>query len=335
MRIVLLLVLAYFMGSSLTWANPQVEDFVYDPQTDTYILTFWGKETGTPVFERWILVPHTRIVPTVKSKFGETGKGLLHYSYRLKNGRESKQNLRSINFLASHASQDGQLTPNGWDGGAVPDGVSSEYRVGWFLRGPFGKGLEAGKTQGGFSYSSTDLPGVVEAKLKGAAVPIKSDSPGTSLPNPDSEATRKLEEFKAKDYVPRFIAAPKIPNPDPFNAVTVLTGLRLHLNTDLVSMSLVDPVFASQLDRLLGAALDAARIGNSVAVQDNLRQFRKFLKQEHDDVDSEEEKNFETDDERAEDRGKTGVIDRLAARVLDFDAKYVMKELKKEIDPQN
>ncbi len=329
MRTTLLFTLALLIGSSPAWGDPQVEDFVYDPQTDTYILTFWGNETGTPVFERWIFVPHTRIVPTVKSKVAETEKGMLRYSYRLTNGKDSKQNLRSINLLATHAASESQLIPKGWIGGVVPNVITPEFIISWFLRGPRGSGLSPGKSQSGFVYESVDLPGISEARLKGAAVPIKSDSPGTSLPNPDSEATRKLEEFKAKDYVPRFVAAPKVPNPVPLNAVAVLAGLQQHLNTDLVSMKLVDPVFASQLDRALGAALDAERIGNNAATRDNLKQFRKLLKQEHDDVDSEDDKDFDKDDEAKEYRGKTGVINRLAARVLDFDAKYVMKQLEK------
>lgn len=327
MRAIWLIALVSLIGSIPASAETQVEDFVYDPNTDTYILTFWGKETGTPVFERWVFVPHTRIVPTVKSKVEETDKGVLRYSYRLRNGKESKQNLSSIDFLASHAIKVSQTTPKGWFGGVVSNSNTPEFIISWFLRGPFGSGLTPGKSQSGFAYDSTDLPGMSEARMAGAAFPIKSDTPASSLPNPDSEATRKLEEFKARDYVPRVVAAPRIANPTPFNAAVVLEGVRSHLNGDLQQMKLVDPVFAAQLDRPLGAAIDAAKVGNTAGAKDNLKQFRKLLKQEHEDADREDDKDFDSDEDEKTNQGKPRLIDKLAARVLDFDAKYVLKRL--------
>ncbi len=86
-------------------------------------------------------------------------------------------------------------------------------------------------------------------------------------------------------------------------------------------MKLVDPAFASQLDRLLTAAADAARLGNTKGVTSNLKDLRRLLRKEYGDL--EEDEDFE--DDGGKDKKKSVFIDRLAARVLDFDAKYVLQ----------
>lgn len=330
MRTIWLIAIALLLGPMFAQATSGDEDFVYDPQTDTYIFTFWGHETGAPVFERWIFVPHTRIVPTVRSKIKETAAGTLRYEYRIKNGKDSKQNLESLRFVASHASIQSQTTPKGWRGSIVPKNVSSEFRVNWsFSEGGYGAGLMPGKSQDGFGYDSTDLPGITEAKLEGAAVPVKSETPASSLPNPDSEATRKLEEFKAKDYVPRFVAASKIPNPQPFDAAAVLTSLQKHVKEDIVNMKLIDPVFAAQIDRGLQAALDAAKRGNTAGLRGQLKELRLMLKGFGE---PEEADHSNAKDDIPEDQINTKAwphpIAKLAARVIDFDLQYIERRVK-------
>ena len=262
MRSLWFFALAMLMGPMPVQAAPEVEDFVYDSKTDTYIFTYWGHETGTSVFERGILVPHTRIVPTVKSKIKDTTGGMLRYDYRLKNGKESKQNLKSMGFLASHADRLSVSTPAGWNGGVVPNISATEFIISWFRMGSYDAGIAPSNSQDGFGYNSTDLPGISEARLVGAAVPIKSDTPGSSLPPPDSEATRKMEAFKAKDYILRLVAAPKIGNPVPFNPAVVLTNLQKHVKADMASMQLIDPPLLVSIDRGLTQAIAAAQGGN-------------------------------------------------------------------------
>lgn len=141
------------------------------------------------------------------------------------------------------------------------------------------------------------------------------------------DAARKLAILRTgrrhpESRVPRLAAVPRIPAGQPFDPVLTLTGIQKHLNQDLVSLKLVDPVFASQLDRSLQAALDAAKLNNTRALKDHPKDLRRALKKEHDDVDKEDH----DDDDEGKPK-KSGLIDKLAARVLDFDIKYVEKRV--------
>lgn len=91
-------------------------------------------------------------------------------------------------------------------------------------------------------------------------------------------------------------------------------------------MKLLDPALAAKLDQGLQAAIDAAKINNMAAVRFSLKDLRKLLKQEHEDVDSEDDKDFYKDDEN--ELKKSALIDKLVAKVLDFDLKYVEKQVK-------
>jgi hypothetical protein len=62
-------------------------------------------------------------------------------------------------------------------------------------------------------------------------------------------------------------------------------------------------------------------------VRHQIKELRKLLKQEHADVDKDDEgDDFEDDKEKK----PAGRIDRLATRVLDFDLKYVEKRLEEK-----
>ena len=318
----------------LVFAAPQIsaadeERLDYDLVNGDYILYYYS-HTTPQVLQRIVIVPTTKIDPEVSSRFVGTDRESIRYHYKLKNRANSRQPLVGFRYEVERVNPDSQRSPDGWEGVVLfdPD-MGGQYRVNWSysnLSNDGTAGLQPGKSASGFAIESNALPGIILAKLNGDA-PLQMGFPDEG-PDPDSKVGKQLRSID--EFVRRQTVVPKIPNPAPFNAVTVLTGLQQHLNTDLVSMKLAEPVLASQLDRALGAALDAAKIGNNVAARENLKQFRKLLKQEHEDVDHEDEKDFDKDDERKESRGKTGAIDRIAARVLDFDAKYVMKKLEKK-----
>jgi len=164
------------------------------------------------------------------------------------------------------------------------------------------------------SLESSDLPGIAVVKISGAA-------PTTEWLGhyPVGAVGNKMEEIDdKKNHIPRLAAVPRIPTGNPFDPVLTLTGIQTHLNQDLVSMKLVDPVFASRLDRSLQAAIEAAQLNSTKALKDHLKDLRKALKKEHADIDREDDDNKPK---------KPGLIDELAARVLDFDLKYVEKRV--------
>lgn len=89
-------------------------------------------------------------------------------------------------------------------------------------------------------------------------------------------------------------------------------------------MKLLDATFSAQLDRYLVAAADAYRHNQSKAGKEHIETLRKMLKKEHEDLGRDEEHESDKSQKKNDDK-ESALIDRLAARVLDFDLKYVMK----------
>ena len=319
----------------LTTAYPahvygQQESIVVDPVTGDYTITYQGLDLeGNPKWHQVVYVPATKNDPLVRSKFRLNDKHIITYSYKVQNRLESKQAIDGFRGFASHVISGSQTTPKDWDGNILPDfdsaGQESGLRVNWSF--DTSGGLVPGKSQGGFSYESSHLPGVGVARLTGAVDALNGfpdEGPGDD--NPIYSEFRKL---MLSDFVPRHVTAPKIRVPDPFDTSVVLAGIQNHIKQDLVSMSLVEPVFASQLDRILQAAIDAAKLNNTKAVRENLKDLRKLLKKEHGNVDKEDDE-VESGPKKVAD--KQSPIDKLAAKVLDFDFKYVEQRVKGDKD---
>ncbi len=304
---------------------------LYDKTSGDYHIIYRGY-TGE-LYEA-VFVPATKINPEVKTRFRVNKNWKILYIYHLRNKRDSQQSI--ISFVIPSASYvisekpakygiQEIAAPAGWEGVAVGD---SKARVSWLYTNlvQISDGLKPGEKQKGFEVLSKDLPGIDFVELSGG-VPIRSfyeEGPMTDT------VSKKLNELQLNDFVPRPAAVPKIPVPTPFDAAAVLTRLKQHLNEDLVSMKLIEPVFAAALDRWLEAALEAIRVGNTVGVRANLKQFRKLLKGVHHDVDKEHEEDRDEEEDEAPETRLTTPIAKLAARVLDFDAKYVLQRLGEE-----
>ena len=72
------------------------------------------------------------------------------------------------------------------------------------------------------------------------------------------------------------------------------------------------------------AAANAYRLNNTKAGKENIDAVRKLLAHEHYYLDHDDEDNEDTPEHKAATRL---TIDRLAARVLDFDLRYVLKRM--------
>ena len=295
------------------------EGIAYDPNTGNYVVTYKTYDVnGDEMLYRLVFVPATKIEPTLKSKFEESKSGKIIYRYKIRNGPKSNQALISLRLIASSADETSQTTPKNWRGNATPNIGSFGVRVNWsYWRGSrVTSGIAPGQSLSGFSLESEDLPGVDVAKMEGAT-PIA----GFAGEGPQGKVGDEFDKLRLNNFVPLPAAVPKIPVPDPFDARVVIAGLQKHLKDDIVSMQLIDPVFATQLDRYLQGAIDAANAGNTAGVKGNLKDFRRLLKSEHDDIDKDDDKD---NDDKNKDKSKK-LIDKLAARVLDFDARYVLK----------
>ena len=304
----------------------QDESIVLDPDTGNYIITFRSTFPSREL-HRVVFVPATKIDPTVKSKFKLTSDQHIRYEYKVKNGPNSKQPLIGLRFIASKADRASQVAPKGWRASMIPNIVDTRVRVNWGyeeLEEDASAGLQPGRNQSGFSVGSPDLPGIDVVRLNGASPVFGVPDEGPAM---DSEVGKQLNQLTANDFVPRHAAIPLIPVPNPFDAAAVLTSMQKHVNQDMVSMNLIDPAFAPQLDRLFQTAIAAAKGGNTVALKGNLKDLRQMLKREHADVDQEDDDWDKDGDRKDKEKDKSRLIDKLAAKVLDFDLKYIQKRL--------
>ncbi len=145
---------------------------------------------------------------------------------------------------------------------------------------------------------------------------------------PSGELGKEFDLIEQNDFVPRNAAIPTIAVPVSFDAAVLIDNIRAEMLT-WPGKKLLDPVYATQLERYLVAAADAYRLNNTKAGKEHIETVRKLLAKEHHNLDHDDEDNDDIEERRAVTRFS---IDRLAARVLDFDLRYVLKRMEREED---
>lgn len=342
--------LALFLQTQLAFAYPG-ESIVRDANGD-YVVTYWnGANLMQTTFS-----PATKIEPKVKSRLHLSPTNLITYRYAISNGGGAKQPITSVrigNITGMYGSQTippissiatpeaaiaavrrmstALVIPNKWVGAAHEDPFnSSTFQAGWHFSSeqlPNEKwtGIMPGSEISGFGYSSFDLPGIWEMRMKGEV-----ENHGVyedEGPDPhESEIVSQLEQIEKNDFVLRNVASPSISIPVPFDAAVLLDRIRTHVAT-WPGKQLLDPAFAAQLDRYMVAAAEAYRLNNTKAGRENIMTARRMLAKEHHNLDHDDD-----DDTEEHKTASRLTIDRLAARVLDFDLRYVLKRTGKEKD---
>lgn len=200
------------------------------------------------------------------------------------------------------------------------------------------QGVKPGQRLGGFRIVSSALPGIHAARFSSTA-PHANWGPAslTVLPPSSSMAVLKVvgNVQGTLNYLYRTVAVPLIEIPEPFDAAVLLERIQKHVKTNITSIPskdrsyvpprLIDPAFTAILDAQFAVAINAARFGNIESTRYQVRELRRLIKQERTDM------NPEEDDEKFDDdrppRTIAARIDRLSARVLDFNLKYIDKRL--------
>ncbi len=327
------------------------ESIVLDPNTGDYRVTYFG--TGSPgnkknkPLRQTTFVPATKINPVVGSAFRLQGADVVVYTYRVRNGSTSRQPLISFRIdpvsdivsssplpkrrqdvAISELDQFSKVSraainiPRNWDGLVwISEAGGLRISWGWNLLDSPNAGLSAGSSQEGFGFSSRDIPGIGVAQFEG-------NTPVFGYPDegPKGEISDQLEKLRQNDYVPRNAAVPTIAVPVPFDATVLLDRIRAHVAA-WPGRQLVDSAYAAQLDRYLVAAADAYRLNQPKAGKEHIETLRKMLAKEHHYLNHDDEDNDDSDERKAQTRF---TIDRLAARVLDFDLRYVLKRMEHE-----
>jgi hypothetical protein len=330
------------------------ESVELDPVTGDYTINYWN---GIGL-EQTLFVPATKIVPTVKSRFYSDAANKIVYRYSVSNSHQSKQDivqfiLESINSIdgtrddsrmgistpdeyaasmgvlrANHAAL---TTPAGWDGGVVFGYYDDErVRVAWdsaidHVTDKSLDGIRPGNKVNGFGFTSTALAGISLVQFMGNHPPRAYPDEG---PLEDSAIIQQLNDIEAHDFVPRNAAVPTIAVPMPFDAAVLLDRIRTHVAT-WPGKQLLDPAFAARLDSYMAAAANAYRLNNTKAGKEHIMTMRQMLAKEHRNLNHDDEDDDDTEEHKVATRL---TIDRLAARVLDFDLRYVLKRTDKEKD---
>jgi hypothetical protein len=299
------------------------ERIVYDSRTSEYVIEYIGND-GTLRTVRW--TPATNIQVTVRSRFKQSSDRI-NYSYAINNLKNSLQPVLGFRVLVRGATKEYLSAPGNWRASVVKnyDDPTAGVWVSW-TPNRTEYSLTPGESLSGLSMVNAELPGVGMSLARGLM---------SVLTYPDEGPGGALIEFmenggflkKASEGVSRLAIVPRISVPTPYDAATVLTNIQKHLDTDLISMKLVDPVLVAQMDPWFATAIDAAKRNNTTGLRNALQELRRLLKQECADVDQEGNET-ETDDKPV----APARIAKLAARVLDFDLKYVQTRVKDNKD---
>ncbi|MBI3481282.1 MAG: hypothetical protein HY016_13165 [Nitrosomonadales bacterium] len=331
------------------------ESIVLDPATGNYTITYRGDSNSTDLSQT-VFVPSTKVVPSIRSGFHLGEKSAIVYRYTVSNGTTAKQAIVSVvldqiidpivgelpfpldqnetkeNIDAYRAATKAALsTPANWYGSIIrvtnEDG-SKLNRVAWRPKPPIRMGgIPAGHTLTGFGFSSVDLPGVGPSQMDGLGEVLGFPDEG---PIESSAIKAELDRIRDNDFVTRPAAVPTIAVPVPFNAAVLLERIQTQMHT-WIGMKLLDPTFSSQLDRYFQSAISAYRLNQPKVGKKQIETMRELIEKEHQDLGHDEEHDSDKSQEKNDDR-QSALIGRLAARVLDFDLKYVLKRMDDDED---
>ncbi|OIR15831.1 hypothetical protein GALL_33320 [mine drainage metagenome] len=327
------------------------ESIVLDPTTGNYTITYGGDSTN---LSQTVFVPATKIDPTIRSSFRLNERDVITYRYTVFNGATAKQAIIGIvlkqianpiigelpfpdgtfpNLIVEKAAYDAYnaavktsvASPLNWDG----DITRRLSQVDWspntatYNTG----GIHPGQTLSGFGFNSLDLPGISQSSWMNGRIEdneifgFPDDGPDESSP-----IFAQLNQLRDNDFIIRNTAVPMIAVPVPFDAATLLDRIRSQMFT-WSGTQLINSAFATQLDRYMVAAANAYRSNQPKVGKEQIESVRKLLEHEHNYLDHDEEDHEDTAEHKAATRL---TIDRLAARVLDFDLRYVLKRMERE-----
>jgi hypothetical protein len=340
-----LALIGYLHIFSIAHAAEPGEGIVFDASTGNYTVSYFVElDDGRKLLQKTFFEPVTKIDPSVKSKLLLDNGNAVLYRYTVLSGHRSQQVLSTVRLdlagrilgiqgLPTAISQATELqiastldenkkalaVPLGWNGSTHSD-QPELVRVSWNAVG--GAGIQAGNSLSGFGFYSLDIPGVGTAQFMGNRKRVTT----YAGPGPQGDVKQQFDTLKQNDFVLRNAAVPTIAVPVPFDAALQLESIRTHVAT-WPSKQLLDHAYAAQLDRYMAAAADAYRHNQPKVGGEQIESVRKLLDHEHRYLDHDDEDNDDTAEHKAATRL---TIDRLAARVLDFDLRYVLKRTEKE-----
>jgi hypothetical protein len=351
-RGIVIFICALLFPLGIAYALEPGEGIALDPVTGNYVLTYFEVlDDGSKVLAHDTFVPATKIIPAINSKFHLDEVGKVNYSYSISSGAQSRQLLRTVRFdlinkivgsqdlpinmqtateaqvaAVFEANKLALITPSGWRG-AISTNQSGASRISWH---PVDSkaGIQPNGYQKGFGFASQRLPGLGVAQFEGTTGAHNGFS--REGPDPSSDISKQIQALYQNDFVTRNAAVPTIAVPTPFDAAVTLERIQTQMHT-WIAMQLLAPAFSAQLDRSFQSAISAYRLNQPKVGKQQIEAMRALIKKEQPDLSRDEEHESDKSQENNDDR-KSALIARLAARVLDFDLKYVMKRMSGDKD---
>jgi hypothetical protein len=334
-----------------THVSPPGESLVLDPASGDYTITY-ANSAGN--LHQVKFVPHTKIEPVVSSAFQLNDSGIIAYRYTIANGRGAKQPIIMISIKNISSFYNNQpvppyfsgttleaglavmkiwnapiVTPERWQVDASPDlDHVSMVEAGWTYfteMYPNDIGISPGVKQAGFGFVSRDLPAIGQVKLWGKAPISEWVDEG---PLPWSVVGNQFHVLVMNDFGLRNAAVPTISVPSPFDAAALLGGIQTQMHT-WIGMQLLDATFSSQLDRYFQSAISAYGLNQNKVGKKQIQTMLELIKKEQPDAARKDDNGDRGEKGDDDDKNKTkrALIDKLAARVLDFDLSYVTKRM--------
>ncbi|WP_239497999.1 MULTISPECIES: hypothetical protein [Ralstonia] len=323
------------IGALIYGTAAQPQSIALDPSSGDYTISYYASDdNGNQVLRQTVFVPSTKVRPTIRSEFEERHGGSIVYRYALKNGANAPQAIQVFTLdpvvgiktqvvASGKRAAHGEIsTPQPWTILTAARGGDS-LRVVW--RYPGAGGLWPTQAQPGFGFESTSLPGIVAAGVAGNA----PDFAGLGEDGFDSDSTlgKQFQQLVMHDYVDVWVAAPTISLTNPVNPTAVLTQLRTHVAT-WPSQKLIDQNVAASLDLQFQTAIAALAQGNTQQAIQALRAARQSIAPLH-DGDGRNEDEGPAEERR---KGSGSKSNGLAARVLQFDLRFLLRQLSGNTD---
>lgn len=337
---------------------------VYDPQQHVWKLYYQDPETAQWVNKTY--EARTAIRPAIKSSIAGNGAPF-SYQYTVRNQRGAKQKLSVIRIwgiplvytipnlppVTANAKTDpetedkqqwAQLTvkrnfessvvkaPRGWVANLRVDEKVNQTSFVWTpgLKDSDPDGIPPGRTQDGFVVNRPELPGMARAKLTGS-----TEEPWGLDNLPDSPYwVQKVNEIQDLDYVLVPVLAPVIAIPNPYNGAELARRLKAHVQAWL-TYGHINADVLGRLNRQFDVLIPALEINNKQAARAAVVAIRKECADRNPGLG--EDKAGEDDDDRdatpqsrtpaQRSAAPTPTLDRVAARALMFDLRYLMDRM--------
>jgi hypothetical protein len=350
----------------LTLGMVQAQDRAsYDAAKNTWLLQYQDPETLQWV--RKTYVQQNAISPAIQSTVSGQTPGTWTYRYKITNRRDAKQlvdtfriwgipliykvpNLPEVTASAfkdpelEDKQQWAQLTakrnfeksilkaPGGWTAALRVDEQVGQTSLVWTpgLKDSDPDGIAIGRSQDGFMVLRPELPGVARAKLTGSTEePWGLDHlPETPFWN------HKIQEIQSRDYVLVPVLAPVIPIPKPYNAAQLARSLKAHTQTWLKHEH-VNAEMQNRLNRQFDVLIPALHSGHQRLVAATIDALIQECRHHHPTL---SDAMIEADDPRHEAEpkpknsphampGRPAAMDRIAARALIFNLRYIRARL--------